>query len=157
MLADIQHVLYRSAMGIGRRIKARLNELGEGQAWLANRASNKDRVLSEAALSAIIKRDSIRSEFIGQIAEALGVNVRWLVYGKGPKLREESVATPTQDRSPYSPEAMKLAELFDELSTADRRSAWPWLVRLLSPGQARPEAFLSFPDFDRRAPATEQH
>ena len=148
-LGSLQHVLYRLHMGIGRRIKARLSEMRQTQAWLAKQTSTKERTLTDANLSAMIKRDSVRSEFTGQIAEALGVNVRWLIYGKGQKLRD-LVPAAAREPSMFSPEADKLAELFDGLAVNDRRTIWPWLIRLLSPGPPMPEAFLPFPDYDRR-------
>ena len=125
-------MLYGSGMGIGRRIKVRLNELDKTPAWLAVKASTHGKKLSAQALSAIINRDSVRSEFTGQMAEALGVNDHWLASGKGPKLRGAAVVQTGR----YSPEAEKLAELFDGLAAGDRRAAWPWLIRMFSPRAA---------------------
>lgn len=65
-------------MNIGGRILLRLAELG----WERNDLLAKLPDLTPQNLSQLIVRDSKRSEWDEAIAEALGVHVMWLVYGK---------------------------------------------------------------------------
>lgn len=64
-------------MAIGKRIEQRLNDLKWKRRDLMDRVPD----LTPQALSNLINRDSARSEWDMQIAEALGVSVMWLVYG----------------------------------------------------------------------------
>lgn len=80
-------------MAMGQRIGERLAELG----WKQSRLVALVPGLALGTLHALIKRDSIKSEFSGQIAQALGVTHLWLSRGEGPKfesaeLREVRVA-----------------------------------------------------------------
>ena len=68
-------------MNMGKRIAARLAELNWRQADLLRLVPDLD----PKTLSALIQRNSKRSEFAGQIAEALRVNIRWLLDGVGEK------------------------------------------------------------------------
>ena len=65
-------------MAIGKRIEERLARLG----WRRNDLLNRVPDLTPQALSNLIRRDSVRSEWDEAIAEALGVSVLWLVYGR---------------------------------------------------------------------------
>lgn len=65
-------------MAIGKRIDARLQAVG----WTRAQLMEKVFGLTPQALSNLIKRDSKRSEWDEAIAEALGVSVMWLVYGR---------------------------------------------------------------------------
>lgn len=65
-------------MNIGGRIKQRLEDTGKDRQWLLAQLPE----LSPQALSNLIVRDSKRSEWDEAIADALGVSVLWLVYGK---------------------------------------------------------------------------
>lgn len=47
--------------------------------------------------------------------------------------------------SNISPAASKLATLFDHLDDAERRAAWPWLVRMLATSPALLRTFLQYP------------
>lgn len=67
-------------MNIGGRINQKLKELG----WERKKLLAEVPDLSTAALSNLIRRDSVRSEWDEKIATALGVSVMWLVYGKEP-------------------------------------------------------------------------
>lgn len=78
---DTQQSLYPSQMNMGKRIALRLRELGWRQTDLLDRIPD----LSPGTLSAMILRDSKRSEFVTQIAEALGVTGNWLQEGTNPK------------------------------------------------------------------------
>lgn len=78
----IQQSLYPSVMNMGKRIALRLRELGWRQTDLLDRIPD----LSPGTLSAMILRDSKRSEFTTQIAGALGVTGNWLQDGTNPKL-----------------------------------------------------------------------
>jgi lambda repressor-like predicted transcriptional regulator len=79
---EYQQMLYLLRMNMGGRIKQRLNELGWQQVTLLDHVPE----LSAATLSAAIKRDSEWSRYASAIADALGVNVRWLLFGDQPKL-----------------------------------------------------------------------
>lgn len=68
-------------MNMGKRIEARLTELGWGQRDLLERVYG----LEKGTLSALVVRDSKRSEWSERIAAALGVTHAWLTLGKPPK------------------------------------------------------------------------
>jgi hypothetical protein len=72
-------------MNMGKRIQQRLNELHWSRKDLLCRVPD----LTAQALSNLIVRDSKRSEWDEIIAEALGVTVLWLVYGKGQHVVSE--------------------------------------------------------------------
>lgn len=65
---------------MGHRIRQRMDELGIGQVDLLARIPD----LSPQTLSALIARDSNRSQWSGRIADALGCSHRWLQTGEGP-------------------------------------------------------------------------
>lgn len=65
-------------MNIGGRVKQRMDELGLTVPDVVARVPNG--VVSSQALWALIKRDSIRSEFDVILAKTLGVSPIWLVY-----------------------------------------------------------------------------
>ena len=71
-----KHQLYGAGMNIGGRIQKKLSELG----WERKDLLSKVPDLTPQALSNLIKRDSVRSEWDQAIADALGVSVLWLVY-----------------------------------------------------------------------------
>ena len=73
-----QQMFKNHAMGIGSRIKSRLDELG----WQRKHLYDALPDLTAQALSNLIVRDSARSEWDERIAAALGVSVLWLVYGR---------------------------------------------------------------------------
>ncbi|QZA80203.1 helix-turn-helix domain containing protein [Deefgea piscis] len=66
---------------MGKRIALRLTELNWDQVELCNRVEG----LEPQALSAVIKRDSGRSKFAAGIAQAMGVDLNWLMTGEGKK------------------------------------------------------------------------
>lgn len=68
-------------MNMGRRIEAELNERG----WQRSRLYELVPCLEDGTLSAIIKRDSKTSTFAPAIAGAFGVELQWLLTGKGNK------------------------------------------------------------------------
>lgn len=86
-------------MAIGKRIEQRLGDLGWKRRDLMDRVPD----LTPQALSNLINRDSVRSEWDLQIAAALGVSVMWLVYGieteyaAQPKVTELAVREPGID------------------------------------------------------------
>lgn len=147
MLAVKQQRLYVHGMGIAGRIKQRLNELGQIPAWLASEAK-----ISQSALSALITRDSKRSETWPAIAKALRVNDRWLTTGEGPKERNPDGLTPADQEAidQWSLSAQKLATLFDLLPVERRQAAWPWLVRMLTTSPALLKTYLPFPAGNER-------
>ena len=65
-------------MAIGKRIAQRLEALGWSRSQLMDAVDG----LTPQALSNLITRDSKRSEWDEAIAQALGVSVMWLVYGR---------------------------------------------------------------------------
>ena len=65
-------------MNMGSRIRERLNELGWKQRHLLERVHG----LEVGTLSALIARDSKRSEWSERIAEALNVRHAWLTRGE---------------------------------------------------------------------------
>lgn len=81
VVAKGQRLLTNSAMNMGKRIALRLAELKWDQVELCNRVEG----LEPQALSAVIKRDSGRSKFAAGIAQAMGVDLNWLMTGEGEK------------------------------------------------------------------------
>lgn len=69
---------------MGSRVRARLEELGWQQYQLLERIPDLD----SGTLSALINRDNLTSQWSDEIAEALGVEHRWLQRGVEPKLRQ---------------------------------------------------------------------
>lgn len=67
-------------MGMGSRLSQALDAKSMSQAELA-RASGVD----EATISALIKRDSKRSEAAPALADALGLSLHWLLTGEGER------------------------------------------------------------------------
>lgn len=68
---------------MGKRIEAELIERGLERSVLYDLVSG----LEDGTLSAIIKRDSKSSKFAPAIAEALNVELHWLLTGQGIKFR----------------------------------------------------------------------
>ena len=65
-------------MALGKRI----HELLQRPGWDRKRLLDAVPGLTPQALSNLIRRDSRRSEWDEQLAQALGVSVTWLVYGR---------------------------------------------------------------------------
>ena len=65
-------------MALGKRIAERLAELDKSQTWLAERSG-----VDEGTISALITRDSQRSQFAPALARALGVDLLWFMTGEG--------------------------------------------------------------------------
>ena len=84
-------------MNMGRRIAARLAELGWKQKDLVDRVPD----LTPQTLSNLVKRDSHRSDWERAIADALGVSVSWLVYGQ-EDVPSATKATPPADSAEVS-------------------------------------------------------
>ena len=74
-------------MNLGKRIELRLEELE----WDRKALFELVPELTPASLSAMIRRDSKRSELDVQIAKALGVRLEWLNEGELPKLLTEMI------------------------------------------------------------------
>lgn len=68
-------------MNMGKRVAERLKELG----WLQKELLERVPELEAGNLSAMIKRDGVRSKWSEQIAAALGVRHAWLTSGTPPK------------------------------------------------------------------------
>ena len=77
-------------MNLGARINNRLAELGQKPMWLCEQVNllSSKKSLSIGNLSALINRDSKKSEYASVIAAALGVNLDWLLTGDGEKLSD---------------------------------------------------------------------
>lgn len=73
-------------MNLGKRIEKRLGELG----WERNDLLRRVPGLTAQSLSALITRDSRRSEHDVAIANVLGVSLVWLVSGQGEKTAIDS-------------------------------------------------------------------
>lgn len=109
-------------MAIGKRIVERLKTLGLKRKYLLDTIED----LTPQALSNLINRDSVRSEWDEKIASALGVSVLWLVYGKEVEPYPISTATAltanqtTGIFSLRSPQAHEVIEIMKTL-TPDRQ------------------------------------
>lgn len=68
---------------MGKRIELRLDELE----WKKGDLLKKIPDLNKGTLWAMIKENRIASEWSEEIAEALGVEHKWLQRGTGPKMR----------------------------------------------------------------------
>ena len=84
------------AMAIGKRILARLDQLGWDRKDLLERVPS----LSPQALSNLIVRDSKRSECDEAIADALGISVLELVYGRSQSQYKFTSAARLEAREP---------------------------------------------------------
>jgi len=81
-------------MAIGKRIEQRLEELGLNRSDLLNKLPD----LTAQALSALIRRDSKRSEWDEKIADALGLSVLDLVYGRTSDAPSQPLVLSSKDR-----------------------------------------------------------
>lgn len=100
-------------MNIGKRIEQKLMELGWERKDLLVRVDG----LSVQALSNLIRRGSKRSEWDEKIADALGVSVLWLVYGKStPDLRQPSVVYTIEPESKRDTVKNKITAALDGIS-----------------------------------------
>lgn len=102
-------------MNIGKRIEQRLQELG----WERNDLLARVPDLSPQSLSNLIRRDSKRSEWDTKIAEALDVDVVWLVYGELPSRVESPKAH--YDVSKLTPDENLLLRAFRGASNDARQ------------------------------------
>ncbi|MEN9806174.1 MAG: hypothetical protein RL756_682 [Pseudomonadota bacterium] len=99
---------------MGKRIQARLDELGWHQTKLLEHVPE----LSKSSLSAMILRDSSRSQWSERIADALGVNHRWLQTGEGPRDLIGGAV------SPFRPPGFVPLLAWEALSAMNERAAW---------------------------------
>ena len=72
-------------MKLGKRIAIVLKTLGKKQTWLCEQVTG----LEIGTLSALINRDSARSEFAVAIAKATGARVEYLLDGELPMFIED--------------------------------------------------------------------
>lgn len=121
-----QHLLYAQPMNMGHRIALRLKELNWKQADLLDKVPE----LSPGTLSAMIKRDSKRSEFTSQIAKALRCSVDWLATGIGPKDQGSST------KIMVDPSQVASIVRFVPLISAIQAGMWTEIVDHLAPGDA---------------------
>lgn len=79
---------------MGKRLQARLDELGWSQMTLAERTGVSQAIISQ------IKLDRVENtKYLAQLASELGVRPDWLRFGKGPKLTISGDAEPTMGPS----------------------------------------------------------
>lgn len=83
-------------MALGKRIQERLDQLGWDRKVLLEKVDG----LTPQALSNLIVRDSKRSEWDEKIAEALGLSVLELVYGKSPGQYKTTASARLEAREP---------------------------------------------------------
>lgn len=69
-------------MNMGKRIRSEREALGWKQGRLSDATNG---VVSQQAIQVLEARDSKTSEFLFVLADALGVDARWLMTGEGPK------------------------------------------------------------------------
>lgn len=98
-------------MGIGARIEKRLEELGWKRKDLLDAVDN----LTPQALSNLICRDSKRSEWDEAIAQALGMHVMDLVYGKKPDNKVTAKVTSIAAQEPPAT-IQRLVEIASSIS-----------------------------------------
>lgn len=99
-------------MAIGKRIEQRLEELGLNRSDLLHKLPD----LTAQALSALIRRDSKRSEWDEKIADALGLSVLDLVYGRTSDAPTQPLVLSSKDRKLLD----DIAELLPEDATRFR-------------------------------------
>ncbi|MCU7845324.1 MAG: helix-turn-helix transcriptional regulator [Candidatus Thiodiazotropha sp. (ex Monitilora ramsayi)] len=111
------------AMALGQRTKAERDAQGLTQEELAEKAGIK-----QQTLQALEKRNSRRSEHAAALAVALGVNLEWLIDGKGKKRGgSHAIAEPPPKR--YGETTKKLVGLIETLSLPQQKA----LITLLEP------------------------
>ena len=98
-------------MNLGARIKRRREQLGYTQQYVAAAVSELrvDKAeLSQQALGLLERRDSMKSNFVYELAAVLKTNVTWLMKGTGDP-------DATEDQPKVSALARYIGENFDKL------------------------------------------
>lgn len=125
-------------MNLGKRIEQKLKELG----WERKDLMDKVPELSTSNLSALIKRDSKRSELDEKIAEALGVSLLWLVYGRYPEQQNrfgEIVATESKNVTSLThPQHPAVAEVVTLMNNTDELGKGMMLAKARDIAKERP-------------------
>lgn len=85
-------------MALGLRVKEAREYRGLTQGDLADLVG-----WSQQALSTLEKRDSKKSAYASQIAEALDININWLMDGNGSMLAKQDKATKARNLIKYVP------------------------------------------------------
>lgn len=93
-------------MALATRLKQRREELGWSKAELRRRAGLR----SASTLTALENGETVDSPQLGVIADALGVEVMWLQFGKGERLRGSA-----KQETTLSERALHIARLVDDL------------------------------------------
>lgn len=119
-------MLYVAGMAIGKRIEKRLSELGWERKDLLDRVEG----LTPQALSNLIRRDSKRSEWDEAIADALGISVMELVYGKATAYQHDNRSVRLSAAEPEQVSRV-IAEIISHANKMDQQGQWELL------GQAR--------------------
>lgn len=102
-------------MGIGKNLQKRLDELEKDQKWLVTQSG-----VAQQTVSALIKRDSRRSVYTSQLAEAVLLKTDQLISGDWPPLNG------------HAKEALRVAT---DAKTKDRENVIFAIVRTLTPEQ----------------------
>ena len=93
-------------MALATRLNQRREELGWSKAELRRRAGLR----SASTLTALENGETVDSPQLGVIADALGVEVMWLQFGKGERLRGS-----TKPETTLSERALRIAKLVDKV------------------------------------------
>ena len=130
-------------MNIGGRIVKRLKELNWDRRDLLDRVPD----LTPQALSNLINRDSVRSEWDERIADALGVSVLWLVYDR------DSDETP-----PIQPPAKEHQKLISGFNTADQtaRDTMLWLAERALSRKTKTSPLVESSEFQPKVPVPDE-
>lgn len=126
----IKQVLYSLSMNIGGRIVQRLEALQWERKDLLARVPD----LTAQALSNLIRRDSVRSEWDELIAEALGVSVMWLVYGKNEARDQANESAPPTYSTPLTEDELFVAHAY-RAAKQEAKVAMMFIARAIFPDE----------------------
>lgn len=115
-------------MNIGGRIVQRLSALK----WERKDLLEKVPDLTAQALSNLIRRDSVRSEWDEVIADALGVSVLWLVYGKEEQQHSVTENPPSEYLTNLSDDELFVAKAYRE-ANSEAKTAIMFLAKTVLP------------------------
>lgn len=109
-------------MALGKRIQARLDQLGWDRKLLLEKVDG----LTPQALSNLIVRDSKRSEWDEKIADALGISVLELVYGRTPHYYPATSTAHPEVREP-NPLPDPIKEIVEHAERMTKQAQWELL------------------------------
>lgn len=126
----IKQVLYAQRMNIGGRIEKQLSALNWERKDLLARVPD----LTAQALSNLIRRDSVRSEWDEVIADALGVSVMWLVYGKDEASHQANEPAPPAYLAPLTYDESFVARAY-RAAGQEAKAAMMFLAKTVLPDE----------------------